>query len=122
MEFLDGRVRINPTVFQTDWKDIQFLNIIVVNQPVVVTANAGDARIRGLELEAQFAITDRLVLSSAFAYLDSKYTRIVENPRAVFFNGFNPAPGAINIPTIIPNLTLASELPRAPKLKFSYAI
>lgn len=122
MEFLDGRVRINPTVFQTDWKDIQFLNIIVVNQPVVVTANAGDARIRGLELEAQFAITDRLVLSSAFAYLDSKYTRIVENPRAVFFNGFNPAPGAINIPTIIPNLTLASELPRAPKLKFSVGL
>lgn len=119
MEFLDGRVRINPTVFQTDWKDIQFLNIIITNQPVVITANAGDARIRGLELEAQFAITDRLILSQSFAYIDSKYTRIVGNPRAVFMNGFNPAPGAVNIPTIVPDLTLNSDLARAPELTFS---
>ncbi len=51
MEFLDKRLRINPTVFYTDWKNIQFNALDPIGEPY--TRNAGDAVIKGAELEVQ---------------------------------------------------------------------
>lgn len=103
---LDGRLRINPTIYQTDWKDIQFLDNALVGTPpnlnfIVLTRNAGDARIRGIEIESQFAVTNDLKLQGAFSYIDGKYTRVA--------NGFFGQP-------IVP---LNQPLARAPKFKYS---
>jgi Outer membrane receptor proteins, mostly Fe transport len=135
IEALDGRLRFNPTVFQTEWKNIQFLAPGTV--PNIFTANAGDARIRGLELETQFAIVDNLVLSGSFSYLDAKYTRVDENVRVLFPDGFVTNPnffsGPQPQPPIIPNvngpnmgaplvrnyINLDTPLSRAPEFKFT---
>jgi len=119
IEALDGRFRFNPTIFQTEWTNIQFLDIVVFSgNPVALTANSGDARIRGLELETQFAATDRLTFQGTFSYLDANYTRIVPSIRTQWHNGFNPVnPGP---PThFIQNVLLTTPLVRAPEIKFT---
>lgn len=131
IEALDGRLRFNPTIFQTDWKSIQFLEPGTV--PNIFTSNAGDARIKGLELETQFAVTDNLVLSGSFSYLDAKYTRLDSNIRVVFPDGFVTNPAFPAGPPIVPNITgpragapvvrnyinLDTPLSRAPEFKFT---
>ncbi len=74
MEFMDRRLRINPTLFYTDWTEVQFNALSPIGIPF--TYNAGDAEIKGGELEMQFAATDRWLLDASVAYLDGKYTRI----------------------------------------------
>ncbi len=96
-EFLDGRARLNPTVFYTDWKDLQFSSFKYVAQNSVATQNAGDAQIQGAELEAQFAVTDKFLLTGSASYLDGEYTRVEPDVQ----------------------LTTDSELQRAPKYKFA---
>lgn len=124
LELLDRRLRINPTFFLTDWKDIQFNAIQVVgNSPVPITNNAGDARIKGFELETQFAATDRLTLSGSLALLDSHYTRVVPIFHTIFPTGWTILAGppfiAPNSVAVVPDLTLQNELPQAPETKFT---
>jgi iron complex outermembrane receptor protein len=127
MEFLDHRLRINPTVFFTDWKNIQF-NVLIPTPTTVVAAtnNAGDAHIKGFELESQFAATDRLLLTGAMSLLDGHYARVGNLIRFVYPFGFlasfpNPATGQVlpGSTLILPNLALNTPLQRAPKSKFS---
>jgi iron complex outermembrane recepter protein len=124
MEFMDKRIRINPTFFLTDWKDIQFNAIQVVgNTPVPITDNAGDARLKGFELEAQFAVTDQLTLSGSLSLLDSHYTRVVPIFHAIFPTGWTILAGppfiAPNSVDFVPDLTLDNELPQAPETRFT---
>jgi iron complex outermembrane receptor protein len=77
MEFADHRVRVNPTVFLTKWEDIQFRRLEPgIGTVAVLTQNAGSANIAGLELETQFAATDRLQVIAALSYLDAKYDEV----------------------------------------------
>lgn len=129
IEALDGRLRFNPTLFQTDWKNIQFLEPGTV--PNIFTSNAGDARIRGFELETQLAATDNLVLSGSLSYLDAAYTRLDPNIRVIFPNGFITNPnfftGPQPQPPILPvgaplvrnYIDLNTPLARAPKFKYT---
>ncbi len=56
-------MRVNPTVFYTKWKDIQFNRLEPgIGTVATLTQNAGSADISGLELETQFAATNRLTL------------------------------------------------------------
>jgi iron complex outermembrane recepter protein len=97
LQFLNRRIRFNPTIFLTDWKNIQFNSFVFNPNPQVVTRNAGDARIYGLELEAQAQVSEAFSLNSTVSYLHSEYTATRAG-----------AP-----------VTLASGLQRAPKVKFS---
>ena len=127
LEILDRRLRINPTVFYTDWKDIQF-NVLIPTPSTVVAAtdNAGDAHIKGFELESQFAATDRLLLTGSLSLLDAEYSRVGNLIRFQYPFGYlatfpNPATGQIlpGSTLTLPNLTLDTPLQRAPKTKFS---
>jgi iron complex outermembrane recepter protein len=121
IETLDGRLRFNPTVFRTDWTDIQTLEA-PPGATYVLTSNAGDAQIQGLELESQFAATDNLLFSASFSYLDAKYTRVITNPRAIFPGGFvfgPTGPQGVGIPAITNFVELDSPLPRAPEFKYA---
>lgn len=129
IEAVDGRLRFNPTIFQTDWKDIQFLEPGTV--PNIFTSNAGDARIRGAELETQFAATDNLVVSASASYLDARYTRLDPNIRVTFPNGFvtnpnfltgpQPQPPIIPVgaPRVVNFIDLDTPLSRAPEFKYT---
>jgi iron complex outermembrane receptor protein len=127
MEFLDRRLRVNPTVFLTDWKNIQF-NVLVPTATTVVAAtnNAGDAKIKGFELENQFVLTDRLLLTGSMSLLDGHYTRVENLTRTIFPFGFlasfpNPVTGQVlpGSTVVLSNITRETPLQRAPKTKIS---
>ena len=114
LDLFDRRLRLNPTVFQTDWKSIQFnLLIPTAGQIILATANAGDARIRGVELEGQLIATDRLSFNFAGSYLDAEYTRVP----ALTYSAYPE--GVLGPVVTLPNLTRDTELQRTPKYKIS---
>jgi iron complex outermembrane receptor protein len=69
----DGALRFNGAVFLQDWKDFQFA--FLGENSLTQIANAGSARIKGLEADLQWAATDRLTLAAAFALLDAKLSK-----------------------------------------------
>ena len=77
MEFADRSVRVNPTVFFTDWEDIQFYLLVPAPGTVaVLTQNAGTASLQGFELETEVSVSDRLTFRGAMSYLDSEYDEV----------------------------------------------
>ncbi|MDI1364341.1 MAG: TonB-dependent receptor, partial [bacterium] len=69
-EAFDGRLRLNPTVFYTDYSDIQ-IQRITGTTPVL--ENAGEAHVYGVELETMFAVTSKLRLTGTGSYLKAAY-------------------------------------------------
>lgn len=97
-EFLNRRVRINPTVYNTDWTGLQFRQIVNIGgAPFNVTQNAGNAHMYGAELETLFAVTDRLTLNGVASWNRGHYTSVA--------------------PTNTAGLTVNSKLQRMPEYK-----
>lgn len=83
--FLGRRLRLNVAAFFSDYKDIQLLLVqcpqfnppgFPANFPCAAPQNAGDAEIKGVELETEFRPTDRLSFDASVSYIDFAYTRI----------------------------------------------
>jgi len=74
-ELFNNRVRLNAAVFTTDFNDIQ---VTVFNGISPVFSNAGQARIRGFELEGE-ARFGNLSLNAGLGHLDAEYTELGEN-------------------------------------------
>jgi outer membrane receptor protein involved in Fe transport len=72
-ELADNRVRINGAVFQQDWDDFQYS--FLGTNGLTVIRNAGQARIKGIEADILWRVTDAFTLSSAFSILDAKSTQ-----------------------------------------------
>jgi iron complex outermembrane receptor protein len=85
---------VNAATFLSHYDDIQ-LTYQISSSPV--TQNAGNAEIKGFELEVQSLLNSHFSLSGNIGYLDAKYTEI--NKYALAYTG--------------------SELPKTPRLKFS---
>jgi iron complex outermembrane recepter protein len=122
-EFLNHRLRVNPTVFWTIWKNMQF-NYLIPNPAAhtvaAVTNNAGDARIKGLEIESQWLATNRLMFNGSFALLDGHYTRISPLTLDTYPFGFGAVLGGVPGSVVtIPNLSLSDPLQQTPKYKVS---
>ena len=67
----DNRVRLNMAVFYSEFDDMQLgFNTNPADLSEVQLQNAGEATIGGVELEAQWAATDRLSFSLNASYLD----------------------------------------------------
>lgn len=98
MQFLDRRLRFNPTIFYNDWSDIQVQSVISVPTGTVITFdNAAKAHTYGLELETQLAVTNNLQLFGSLSILRTQYDDI------------GTATG----------ITLNSNFMRAPRLTFA---
>ncbi len=102
MAFMDRRVTINPTIFYTDYKNMQINRQYTPPPPAAplptsILENAGRAHIYGLELEGFAAVTRHLRLRLAAAYMKGA------------FDNLNPGVG----------VTLESPLPRLPKWFYS---
>lgn len=69
-----GRAMFNASAFFTDWKNIQQLNILS-SCGQFYTTNAGTARLKGVEGEGRFNITDAWQLGGNAAYVDSEIRR-----------------------------------------------
>ena len=103
---LDRRLQLNGALFQTDYKGIQ-LNFQQGVSPVI--QNAGDARIRGFEVEVVAAPVDGFTINGSIGYLDAKYTRVDAGAQVA------PAAGEFGDYGVVPGATL----PKTPKWKFN---
>jgi iron complex outermembrane receptor protein len=93
-EWFDRQLIVNAATFLSHYDGIQ-LTYQLSTSPV--TQNAGNAEIKGVELEVQSLLNSHFSLSGNIGYLDAKYTEI--NPLA--------------------QATTGSSLPKTPRLKFS---
>jgi iron complex outermembrane recepter protein len=76
-DWFGKRLRLNVSAYQSNYNDLQRF-ITFFSQELQATAssvaNAGKARIKGLEAEATAIVTDDLKIGGTFGYVDPKYT------------------------------------------------
>jgi iron complex outermembrane receptor protein len=74
--FWHNRASLNLSAFHYDYRNLQLSGVAIVSgAPRFVTANAGEASVKGLEAEGQIAVTPQDRLSYAAALLDAHYVR-----------------------------------------------
>ena len=82
-DFFDRRLRVNVSVFQNKFKDIQLTLLscpsLTPVSPCAATFNAGTADIKGWELEAEATPIDGLTFDASFSDLSFKYTSLAAN-------------------------------------------
>jgi len=100
---LDRRLQLNLAAFTTKYEGIQ-LNFQQGVSPTV--QNAGDARIKGFEIEALAAPTDNFSITASVGYLDAYYTKVAA-PAQV-------APSYLQL-----GVYSGADLPKAPDWKFN---
>jgi iron complex outermembrane recepter protein len=104
---LDRVLQLNAAVFQTDYKGIQ-LNFQQGVSPTI--QNAGDARIRGFEIELVAAPTSAFTINASVGHLDAKYTSV--DPGAQVAPDADPVFGHYGV-------VVGETLPKTPKWKFN---
>lgn len=102
---LDRRLQLNAAVFTTKYKGIQ-LNFQQGVSPTI--QNAGDARIKGFEIEMVAAPADGFTITASAGHLDAYYTNVLA-PAQVAPNPFQLG------------VQKGSDLPKAPSWKFNVA-
>lgn len=83
--FMDGRLELNVAAFLTKYDDLQvsiFDGTLGFN-----VGNAGAAETKGIELDTRLAITDRLSMTAALAFLDFEFT---DFPNGQCYQGQTP--------------------------------
>lgn len=105
---LDGKLTFNLAGYYNDWRNFQaMVTEIRSGINVIVLSNAGDARVYGLEAEAQLRATSRLSLRGALNWQDSKITDFNNAPGGDDFTGNHLA----NAPTLSATATARWETP-----------
>lgn len=100
-EWLRRKLRLNATLFSTDYTDIQLRQLTIVKGiETNLVENAARARIRGAELEIVAVPIDRLTLSAAYGHIAARYLDVGR----------------------VANLTLDSRFQRTPRNSFSASI
>lgn len=67
---MDGRLRLNVSIFQNEYDDLQF-QIFQFEGPAAF--NAKGARVRGIDGDFQLIVTDTMGFDGSFGYMDSEY-------------------------------------------------
>jgi iron complex outermembrane receptor protein len=75
-ELFDRRMRINTAIFRTDYTDMQIVSAPGFAFGAPWFFNAGEARIQGVEIEADAKATAALLLNASIGYLDAEYTAL----------------------------------------------
>ena len=119
-QFLDKRVTLNVTLFDTHYKDFQAQGIENLADGTVNyrLTNVGRLRTRGVEVESAARVTPDLNVGASVAYLDAKIT---DFPDAQCYTNQTAAQGCIPAAGAVPahqNLDGARP-PQAPKWKLT---
>lgn len=104
----DNRLRWSATAFHYDYDDFQ-VDFFDTSRVTYITFNAGTARTRGIELQADWspAAIQRLTLSGSVAYTDAEFTDFIDAP---CYSGQSPTQGCRVGPLISdPATTRASQ-------------
>ncbi len=107
-EWLEHHLLANAAIFYTDYTNIQ-LNVQTGASPVYL--NAGNAKMKGGELEMQAILGHGLSLNFAGAYIDAYYTYV--NPAIGIPQSYDLATGTVF------GAPLSAQLPKTPKYKLS---
>jgi iron complex outermembrane receptor protein len=77
-DLLDGRVRLNVSVFDMTYEDMQITSAgqDQNGSPAWVTANDGEAKVQGIEIELQSTIGERFLLDGSIGNTDFQYVRV----------------------------------------------
>ena len=120
-EFLQHRLLVNAATYYTSYKGIQ-LNIQEGISPVYT--NAGDAKIKGAELETQWLVGGGLQLNATAAYIDAYYTKIsaaANFPQYALPDGTTVCPAGPPICGAAgPGAAINAKLPKTPKWKATF--
>jgi iron complex outermembrane receptor protein len=95
-DLVDGRLRLNATLFNTDWENIQLLSTVLdrtTGQELteLINVNAASAEAEGLELELTFAASNSVLLQANLGWLDTAYTDS-QHPSVTLNTEFSAAP------------------------------
>lgn len=90
-QFWDRRVTLNLTAFSNDYQDLQISGTLP--NGAFTRINAGKARTRGVEMEAQIKPVDGLTLYGNASYLDAEYRKLDFQQAALLSNSTNTTPG-----------------------------
>ncbi|MBZ2207096.1 TonB-dependent receptor [Massilia soli] len=112
--FNNDRFLTNIALFDSDYKDVQIPGSVAIDTNgdgkddsfAGVTTNAGKAKIRGFELEANARVTDQFTLSGMYSFIDAEYDQFV-------VAGVNQAANRVfqNTPKNSANLRGAYDMP-----------
>jgi outer membrane receptor protein involved in Fe transport len=108
--WLNNSLRWNGAIFKEKWKSFQFA--FLGPNALTIIANAGNAEIRGIETELEWAVTRSFTLSGSLARLDPKLTQTY-CPNAAKCNPLDPNYDP-NYEQYAPS---GARLPVTPKLK-----
>lgn len=107
----DSRIRLNAAVFFADYDDIQVSVQSDVNDPTRADVlNAGEAEIKGLELDFTALLTESLTMTLNYGYLDAEYTKVGDATGTDVSDQFR----FINAPEHSYNLDLDYRFPSLP--------
>ena len=87
-QLFDRRMRLNVSAFFNDYKDIQLTLLACPTAPCAKPFNAGDAHVKGVEVETEIHPLAGLSFDGSVSYLDFKYTRL--NPGVSGPGGVQP--------------------------------
>lgn len=102
-DFFDRHLQVNAAVFTTRYQGIQ-LNFQQGVSPTI--QNAGDARVKGFEVELVAVPADGLTLNGSIGYTDAYYTMVLPAAQVL--------PNALQAGTIV-----GAPLPKTPKWKMN---
>jgi iron complex outermembrane receptor protein len=101
-DFLDRRLRVNVAAFLNKYKDIQLTLLscpsLTPVAPCAATFNAGDADIKGYEIEVEANPVDGLTVDATFSDLSFEYKRLITGAGGANITGLTvgqEAPGTI---------------------------
>lgn len=69
-DFWSNRVRLNAALFRTDYEDLQ---LVIQSGVAPITANAGEATIKGAELDVTALLSENFNVTAALGLLDGDY-------------------------------------------------
>ena len=116
-EFLDRRVRLNASVFNYDYKDIQLRSTAppaVVGSSILT--NAAKARVNGLDADFSIAASSSLSINGGLSLLDAKY---VSYPGGSCSTAIVPAGAVLGGATTVTCDLGGHQMPDAPRTSYS---
>jgi iron complex outermembrane receptor protein len=121
-EWLDHRLLVNAAIYDTDYTGIQ-LNIQQGISPVYT--NAGDAKMKGAELELQWIAGGGLQLNVTGSYIDAYYTQVKPTanfPQYALPDGTTVCPAGPPIcgQQWVGKLATDAKIPKTPKWKWTF--
>lgn len=107
-EWLNGRLRLNASVFHMDYKDKQEEQSVFTGEGTgqqTLVVNAAQATIRGLEVDFQWLLSEIFSVNGNLGLLDAKYDELVDPPTETDLSNLKLRRAPDVTATLVPTLT-----------------